>query len=102
MNQSNWKGFERIAARTFGTKRNALSGMNSKITASDTLHPRLFIECKKRKRFSLYQLFRKVEQKANKESKIPVVAIKETGKKGWLILIRPEDLMAIAQEYKEK
>ena len=91
-----WKNFERTVAKDFGTKRVPLSGSNSgHNTNSDTLHEKLYIECKVRNSFSLWSLFTDTEKKAKVENKIPVVAIKEKGKEGYLILIRPEDIHKI-------
>jgi hypothetical protein len=52
MHKGTWKNFERVVAALFGTKRTSLSGGNSKITRSDTMHPYLFIECKTRNKFT--------------------------------------------------
>jgi len=91
--KSTWKGFERLVATFFGSKRVPLSGSNSgHDTNSDTLHPKLYIECKVRDRFALWSLFKDTEDKATREKKTPIVAIKQKGEKGYLILIRPEDL----------
>lgn len=96
--KSAWKGFERLVAENFGTKRVPLSGSNSGHgTNSDTLHPKLYIECKVRAKISLWQLFKDTEGKAKVENKIPVVAIKQKGEKGYLLVIRPEDLEKVYQ-----
>lgn len=97
-----WKMLERIVAKFFGTKRVPLSGSNSGHgTNSDSLHPKLYIECKLRNRISLWQLFTDTEKKAKVENKIPVVAIKQKGEKGYLLVVRPEDLEKIAEIRKE-
>ena len=96
--KSTWKGFERTVAEFFGTKRVPLSGSNSgHNTNSDSLHPSLYIECKVRGKISLWSLFEDTENKAKVEKKLPIVAIKEKGKKGYLLLIRPENLVDIAE-----
>lgn len=93
-----WKSFERLVANFFHTKRVPLSGSNSgHNTNSDSLHPKLYIECKVRNKFSLWSLFLDTEQKAKVEKKLPVVAIKQKGEKGYLLVIRPEDLEKIAE-----
>ena len=93
-----WKSFERLVANFFHTKRVPLSGSNSgHNTNSDSLHPKLYIECEVRNKFSLWQLFLDTEQKAKVEKKLPVVAIKQKGEKGYLLVIRPEDLEKIAE-----
>ena len=88
--KSCWTAFERTVSRFFGSERTALSGSNSKQTASDSLHPVLFIEAKLRKRMWIWNLFTKTEKLAAKENKIPVVAIKQKGCKGWLLVIRAD------------
>lgn len=44
--RTTWKKFERRVATDFGTFRTPLSGMVKSMTGSDTLHPKLYIECK--------------------------------------------------------
>lgn len=96
--KSTWKKFERDTASFFHTRRVPLSGSNSgHNTNSDTLHPDLYIECKLRGKFSLWSLFEDTEKKAKKEGKIPVVALKQKGAKGFLIMIRPDDLSKIKE-----
>lgn len=96
--KSCWKGFESKVASFFGTKRVPLSGSNSGHgTNSDSLHRELYIECKVRGKFSIWSLFEDTEKKATVEKKIPIVAIKEKGKKGFLILLRPEDIKKISE-----
>jgi hypothetical protein len=99
MNRSNWKGFERKVAKDFGTERTPLSGRNSKHTASDTLHEWLFIECKKRKKMAVVKLFDCIKPLAKDEGKFPVLAITETGRRGYLLVIDPKDLMVVANQY---
>lgn len=96
--KSCWKGFERLVAKFFGSKRVPLSGSNSGHgTNSDSLHPKIYIECKVRDKFALWSLFVDTENKAKVEKKVPVVAIKQKGEKGYLLVIRPEDLQKVAK-----
>lgn len=91
--KSCWKTFERIVANYFGTRRVPLSGSNSGHgTNSDSLHPKLYIECKVRNKIALWQLFVDTEKKAKVEGKVPIVAVKQKGEKGYLLVMRPEDL----------
>lgn len=93
-----WKSFEREVAKFFGTRRVPLSGSNSGHgTNSDSLHDKLYIECKVRGKISLWNLFVDTEKKAKVENKIPIVAIKQKGEKGYLIVMRPDDLQKIAK-----
>ena len=94
--KSAWKSFERTVATYFGTRRVPLSGSNSGHgTNSDSLHSKLYIECKVRNKIALWQLFTDTEKKAKVEGKVPVVAIKQKGEKGYLLVMRPEDLEKI-------
>ena len=94
--KTSWKQLERNVASFFGTRRVPLSGSNSGHgTNSDSLHPKLYIECKLRSKFALWQLFIDTEKKAKVEGKIPIVAIKQKGGKGYLLVMRPEDLEKI-------
>lgn len=96
ISKNTWKSFERVVATYFGTRRVPLSGSNSGHgTNSDSLHPKLYIECKVRSKIALWQLFIDTEKKAKVEGKIPVVAIKQKGEKGYLLVMRPEDLEKI-------
>lgn len=100
--KSAWKSFERVVATYFGTRRVPLSGSNSGHgTNSDSLHPKLYIECKVRSKISLWQLFIDTEKKAKIENKIPVVAIKQKGEKGYLLVMRPEDMKKISEIQEE-
>jgi len=94
--RNTWKAFEREAASFFGSERTPLSGGNSKITRSDSLHKRLFIESKYRKKHSAIALWYKTKCLANAEGKIPVVCLREKGRKGFWLVIHCEDLKEIA------
>lgn len=97
-----WKGFERVVADFFGTRRVPLSGSNSgHNTNSDSMHKDLYIECKLRNKLSIWQLFDDTENKAKVEKKVPVVALKQKGERGFLLVIRPEDLEKVASIYCE-
>lgn len=85
-------------AAAFATQRTPLSGGSSRHTRSDTLHPRLFIEVKERARHALYTLYRQTSQLARGEGKVPVVAICETGRQGFLVACHVDDLQAVARE----
>jgi hypothetical protein len=65
------------------------------------LHPKLYIECKLRQKIAIWPLFVDTEKKAKVENKIPIVAIKQKGEKGELLVIRPADLQKIAEIQRE-
>lgn len=92
-NVSNWKETEREVAKAFGTTR---APVCNNLTRSDTFSDSCYIEVKKRKRFWIWGLFEETKTKALKEGKVPVVAIKQKGRKGFLIVVRPEDVKEVA------
>lgn len=94
-----WKARERQIARDFGAERNPLSGGNGKHTRSDSLHPALFIEAKLRQKHTVVTLYDETAALAKKEGKTPVVALAEKGRPGYWLVLRPEDLEAVAIEY---
>ncbi len=94
-----WKQAERAFAKLFGVKRRPLSGGNEGTGRDDFRHPFLFGECKWGQKFAIWSLFEKTKALAKKEKKIPVLGIKQKGKKGTLIVIHSSDLEAVALEY---
>ena len=101
MHRGTWKKFEARVARMFGSKRAPLSGINGGVTASDSLSPDFFVECKMRKKHALWSLFDDTRAKAKKESKVPVLAVGETNRKGALICIHSDDLGRVGDLLKE-
>ena len=87
-------------AKFFGSERTPLSGGNSKITRSDSLHPDLFIETKYRVKHSAVTLWRDTKEKADKENKLPVVCLVERGKPGFFIVCHSSDVKSIARGVK--
>ncbi len=78
-----WKKRERDVADFFHGQRNPLSGNNSKHTAADVIHDRLFIECKLRKKHTVISLWDEVRTLAEKEGKTPVVCLCEKNRPGF-------------------
>ena len=103
MSEKSWKVMERRVAKAFGTVRNSLSGSRSKAgTSSDTLHSKLYIECKRQKRVAVLRWMAEVEGKARDEEKVPVMALKGVDSKSDYILVRLRDLQLVAKEEREK
>ncbi len=90
-----WKQRERDVADFFHGQRNPLSGRNSKHTAADVIHDRLFIECKLRGKHSAVSLWDEVKTLAEKEGKTPVVCLCEKNRPGFWILVKDEDFPKI-------
>lgn len=93
MADKRWKQQERRVAAFFNTSRTPLSGSHSKQTASDSLHPNLFVECKDRKRHALLALFDKTKIKAKAEGKVPVLCLTEPRRRGFLICLCSDDFV---------
>jgi len=91
-----WKENEGWVAEFFRTRRYPLSGSESGVTASDTRHPRLFIEQRRRKHHAVVRWWDQVSELARREGKVPVVTLTEYGRPRFWILVRSEDLAAVA------
>ena len=82
MADKTWKKEERTVAGKMRTKRNPLSGSRSgNLTSSDSLSPDYYIETKLYARAAVLTLFEDVRAKARKEGKIPVLVMRQKGKK---------------------
>lgn len=98
MASKTWKAIEGKIAKFFGSERTPLSGGNSKITRSDSLHDILFVETKYRVSHSAVTLWRDTKEKADVENKIPVVCLSEKGKKGFWVMCHSDDLTAVGNQ----
>ena len=103
MADKGFKQYERRIARQFGVHRTPLSGRNSRHTASDTLHAKLFIDTKVRREVrTLWRLFRVLEDLARQEQKRPVLIGKgpRADDQDSIAACRLKDLQAVADEEK--
>lgn len=100
MSDKAWKRLERDTAKLFGTRRTPLSGINSAHTGSDTLHQRLYIECKLRKSSAIHRLYDETADAAKAEDKIPVLALRQKNRP-ILLVMTPYDLPMVADYYKQ-
>lgn len=91
MAEKAWKQLERRVANFFGTVRTPLSGSSSRITESDTLHDKLFIEVKSRKTIPFMKEFRAMLKSAKKENKIPIFVIHEGQHSDDIVFMRLKD-----------
>ncbi len=79
MSRTGWKAFERRCADYFGSTRTPLSGGNSGHTRSDSLHERLYIECKSNANWKILSDWNKLKTKAKRwknadgKQKVPTV-----------------------------
>ena len=103
MSDKTWKRFERNVSDYFNTYRNPLSSRFSRHdTESDTLHPHLYIEAKRDRKYFpriIRDLIDDVRKCAKKEKKTPVIALKMHDKRGFFLLIHSSDLTKVAAEH---
>jgi hypothetical protein len=90
----------RDAADLFGALRQVLSGSSGRDdrSMSDTTHDRLFIEVKLRGRHTARTLFDTVKARARKERKLPVLALADKGRPGFLLCVHSDDLDDLVAE----
>ncbi len=93
-----WKANEQRVSEFFGTHRTPLSGGSSRHTRSDSLSERLFIEMKLRPKHSAVTLWGETKKLADKEGKVPVVALSEKNRPGFWVLCHSSDLKKVAEE----
>jgi len=94
-----WKQMERNIAKKFGTERSGYEQSKKKRnTSSDTLHPRLYIECKRTKRVHLWTLWDRTQTEARRERKIPLLVLKHPDLASSLLVCRLRDIKKIAKE----
>lgn len=93
-----WKSRERKIAAFFGSQRTPLSGGSSGHTRSDTLHPRVFVEAKLRKRHTAVSLWDGTAVLARKEKKIPVICLAEKGRPDFWVMVKSTDFLAVSKE----
>jgi hypothetical protein len=96
-----WKAVERRIARRWGTDRTPMSGGNSKHTRSDTLHKEAYIEIKHRAEFSVINLWMDTKKKADKEDKVPIVALHKKGSSFVHYLIEENDLLKVVDLFRK-
>jgi len=97
-----WQSYEFRIAKMFGGTRNPLSGMNSKHTAADMIHPRIFLECKMRAKIPFMKTYTLTQKLAKKEGKMPIVVFKEKYLKTSIIMMNLDDFMQLVDEEKIK
>jgi hypothetical protein len=95
--KSTWKQLERRIAATFGTERTPLSGSNSKMTASDTLDEKFFIEVKLRANVPFYTTFLKAQKQARLENKTPIVIFHKKGSMQNIVMLELKDFVNIEE-----
>jgi hypothetical protein len=89
-----WQKREAHAASLFGCKRKVLSGSSGRDdeTASDSTHPRLYLETKLKAKTALRSLWEATKAKARREKKLPVLVTFDKGRQGGLVTVHEDDL----------
>lgn len=96
-----WKAVERRVAVFFSTVRNSLSGGNSKLTRSDSLHQHFFIDCKHRQQFAHHKTLGEIAKIAEQEDKLPVLVTQQKYATGFVVSLRSEDVLTFCRKYLE-
>ena len=101
--RSTWKRRERSSAALFGARRQPLSGSSGRDdrSSSDSTHERLYIETKLRATWGVRTLFDRMKLLAQREKKIPVLALASKGRRGCLFVVASADLPALIATYAE-
>ena len=100
MHRRTWQRSEARAAADFGSLRNPGSGSQNRSdkTRSDSVHQKLYLECKASARHAVVTLWDDAAQKAKKEGKVPVVCLQVKNRPGRWYLIKDTDLQTVAAE----
>ena len=98
-----WQKREQTIAEMFGAKRNRSSGSSGRadLSSSDSTHGRLYLEAKLRAKHTAVSLWDDTKIKADREGKVPVVALVEKGRPGYWILVHIDHLQVVAGEVQE-
>jgi hypothetical protein len=96
-----WQRSEGRAAILFGCRRQFGSGSGGRgdLTASDSTHPRLFIESKLRDRHAARTLHDATKKRAVWEGKTPVLALFDKNRPGFLLVVHCDDLAVVLTEF---
>jgi hypothetical protein len=96
-----WQQAEGRAAALFAVRRQVCSGSSGRedLTASDSNHPTLFIESKLRDRHTARTLHDGTKKLAMKEGKVPVLALFDKCRPGFLLGIHNDDFMTVVAEF---
>lgn len=96
-----WQRSEGRAAALFGSYRQVGSGSGGRadLTASDSVHPTLFVESKLRNRHTTRTLHDATKRLAGREGKTPVLALFDKGRPGFLLVVHSDDLAAVTSEF---
>jgi hypothetical protein len=96
-----WQKREQKAAAAIGAKRQPGSGSSGREdqTRSDSVHPRLYLECKLRAAHAVINLWDDTAAKAKREKKTPLVCLSVKGRPGRWWLLHHRDVKRLAIEW---
>ncbi|MBC7248389.1 MAG: hypothetical protein H5T73_11515 [Actinobacteria bacterium] len=86
-----WKKFERSVAQALGCERRVGLGRS----VDDITFGPMHIDCKVRKRFAIWSLFRETQRKYSADGKPVVLVIKEAGRRGALVVMDFRDWLPL-------
>lgn len=87
-----WKAEERTVANLFGTKRQLMKGTDTK---EDIISDLFMVDVKLRRRWNVQQWYRELRESAGEKSKIPILTVREPGKKLRLAVLDLDYLVSI-------
>ena len=87
-----WKAEERRVAAMFGTERVLMKGTDEK---SDIQSALFTVDVKLRKKWSVQKWYRDLRASARKQDKIPILTVREPGKKLRLAVVDLDYLISI-------
>ena len=93
-----WKNFELKVAKDLGGKRNPLSGRSGGHCAGDVISSLFLVEVKYNDFLPAARVFEDIAKQAYKDFKIPLVAFKRKGQRGYLFIVNKDlilDLLII-------
>ena len=92
MSDKAWKNEERTVARMFGTERALMKGTEEK---SDIISDLFMVDVKLRKRWNVQSWYRELRQASRKQGKIPILTVREPGKRLRLAVLDLDYLISI-------
>jgi hypothetical protein len=96
-----WQLCESRAAQLFGCRRAVNSGSAGRndMTGSDSTHERLYLESKLRSHSAARALHDEAKSKATREGKVPVLALFDKNRPGFLLGIHSDDFPSVVAEF---
>ena len=97
MSDKPWKRDERKVCRDFGCERH---GPMQSLGDDDGTHPNIHIQVKRRKQHSIIKVWDEAKEFTSQTGKVPIVALTQHNRPGYWILVKNNDLLSVARQYK--